>query len=155
MTQLACAIYPGTGNGRTTYAPQHSAEHRAYTVHTGLVMIAAATALLVPHTVAAQEALDNVEIRMVKSSSGGPTRVTAETRNPNDFAVRDVEMNCTIKDRAGKDVASYRSTVLNIFQPNERKTTQNLDVGAWPEHGYAALCISIRGVRVPPAAAPQ
>lgn len=126
-------------------------------MHHGLLTLALATALLAPNTLAAQaqEPLTNIEIRMVKSSSGGPTRVTAETRNPNDFAVRDVEMECTIKDRAGKDVVSYRSTVLNVFQPNERKRTQNLDVGAWPEQGFAALCISIRGVRVPPAAAAQ
>lgn len=123
----------------------------------GLPTIALAAALLAPHTVAAQaqESITNIEIRMVKSSSRGPTRVTAETRNPNDFAMRDVEMNCTIKDRAGRDVVSYRSTVLNVFQPNERKTTQNLDVGAWPERGFAALCVSIRGVRIPPAAAAQ
>jgi hypothetical protein len=125
----------------------------------GLPTIALTIALLAPHAVAAQaqaqEPLTNIEIRMVKSSARGPTRVTAETRNPNDFGVRDVEMDCTIKDRAGKDVVSYRSTVLNIFQPNERKTTQNLDVGAWPERGFAALCVSIRGVRIPPAAAAQ
>lgn len=123
----------------------------------GRPTIALTLALLTPHAVAAQaqEPLTNIEIRMVKSSSRGPTRVTAETRNPNDFGVRDVEMDCTIKDRAGKDVVSYRSTVLNVFQPNERKTTQNLDVGAWPEQGFAALCVSIRGVRLPPAAAAQ
>jgi hypothetical protein len=128
-------------------------------VRNSLPTIALTIALLTPHAVAAQtqtqEPLTNIEIRMVKSSTRGPTRVTAETRNPNDFGVRDVEMDCTIKDRAGKDVVSYRSTVLNIFQPNERKTTQNLDVGAWPERGFAALCVSIRGVRLLPAAAAQ
>lgn len=121
----------------------------------GILTLAAATALLAIRAAAAQETLTNIEIRMVKSSSDGPMRVTAETRNPNDFAVRDVEMNCTIKDRAGNDVISYRSTVLDIFQPNERKTTRNLNVGAWPEQGYAALCISARGVRIPPPAATQ
>jgi hypothetical protein len=126
-------------------------------VRNSLPTIALTLALLTPHAVAAQsqEPFTNIEIRMVKSSSRGPTRVTAETRNPNDFGVRDVEMDCTIKDRAAKDVISYRSTVLNIFQPNERKTTQNLDVGAWPEQGFAALCVSIRGVRLSPAGAAQ
>lgn len=104
---------------------------------------------------AAQEPLTNVEIRMVKSSSSGPLRVTAETRNPNDFAVRDVEMSCTIKDRRGNDLVSYRSTVLNVFQPNERTTTKSLSVGAWPSQGYAALCISTTAIRVPSTTAPQ
>lgn len=93
----------------------------------------------------------NVEIRMVKSSTRGPLRVTAETRNPNDFAVRDVQMNCTIKSRDGKNLVSYRSTILSVFEANERKTTKNLSVGAWPPDGFAALCVSTGATRIPRA----
>ena len=106
----------------------------------------------------------NIEIRMVKTSTRPPLRITAETRNPNDFPVRDVEVDCTIKDRAGNDVVAYSSTVLGVLQPNQHTTTRNLNIGAWPEQGYAALCISKRGIRMtpggnatpaaPPAAAP-
>jgi len=96
----------------------------------------------------------NIEIRMVKTSTRPPLRVTAETRNPNDFAVRDIEVDCTIKDKSGKDVATYSSTVYGVLQPNQHTTTRNLNIGAWPEQGYASLCISKRGVRVTPAAAP-
>jgi hypothetical protein len=95
----------------------------------------------------------NIEIRMLKTSKKPPLRVTADTRNPNDFAVRDIEVECTIKDKAGKDLATYTSVIYGTFQPNQHTTTKNLNIGAWPEQGFAALCISKRGVRV--TAAPQ
>jgi hypothetical protein len=93
-------------------------------------------------------ALTNVEIRMVKTSTKSPLRITAETRNPNDFAVRDVEVECTIKDKGGNSLATYTSIIYGTMQPNQRTTTRNLNIGAWPEQGYAALCISKRAQRV-------
>jgi hypothetical protein len=107
-----------------------------------------------PAPVAAQiVTVTNIEIRMVKTSKKPPLRITADTRNPNDFAVRDVEVDCTIKDKAGNDLATYTSIIYGTFQPNQRTTTRNLNIGAWPEQGYAALCVSKRGQRVTPAAA--
>ena len=99
----------------------------------------------------------NIEIRMVKTSTKSPLRITADTRNPNDFAVRDVEVECTIKDKTGKDLVTYTSIIYGTFQPNQRTTTRNLNIGAWPEQGYAALCVSKRGQRVtlPTDAAPS
>jgi hypothetical protein len=99
-------------------------------------------------------AITNIEIRMVKTSKRPPLRITVETRNPNDFSVRDVEVDCTIKDQTGKDVATYSATIQSVFQPNQRSTTRSINIGAWPEQGYAALCISKRGVRVTPPGAP-
>jgi hypothetical protein len=96
--------------------------------------------------------LTNIEIRMVKTSTRPPLRITADTRNPNDFAVRDVEVDCTIKDKAGKDLTTYTSIIYGTFQPNQRTTTRNLNIGAWPAQGYAALCVSKRGQRVAPPA---
>jgi hypothetical protein len=92
--------------------------------------------------------LNNIEIRMVKTSTKPPLRITAETRNPNDFAVRDVEIECTIKDKAGTTLATYTSVVYGTMQPNQRTTTRNLNIGAWPAQGYAALCLSKRAQRV-------
>jgi hypothetical protein len=110
---------------------------------------------LEPSPVAAQiVTVTNIEIRMVKTSKKPPLRITADTRNPNDFAVRDVEVDCTIKDRAGNDLASYTSIIYGTFLPNQRTTTRNLNIGAWPEQGYAALCVSKRGQRVTPPASP-
>ena len=100
-------------------------------------------------------ALTNVEIRMVKTSTKPPLRITADTRNPNDFAIRDVEVECTIKDKAGTTLATYTSVILGTLQANQRTTTRNLNIGAWPEQGYAALCVSKRAQRVAePGAAP-
>lgn len=101
-------------------------------------------------------ALTNVEIRMVKTSTKPPLRITAETRNPNDFAIRDVEVECIIKDKAGNTLATYTSVIYGTMQPNQRTTTRNLNIGAWPKQGYAALCISRRAQRIsdPAAASP-
>jgi len=105
--------------------------------------------VLRPVSAAAQiVALTNIEIRMVKTSTKPPLRITAETRNPNDFAVRDVEIECTIKDKTGTTLATYTSVVYGTMQPNQRTTTRNLNIGAWPEQGYAALCLSKRAQRV-------
>ena len=93
-------------------------------------------------------AVTNVEIRMVKTSTDGPLRVTADTRNPNDFALRDVQFNCSIKSQSGQELASYTSTIYENFPANHKKVTPNLNVGAWPERGFAALCLSTRGVKV-------
>jgi hypothetical protein len=98
--------------------------------------------------------LTNIEIRMMKTSTKPPLRITAETRNPNDFAVRDVEIECTIKDKAGATLATYTSVVYGTMQPNQRTTTRNLNIGAWPPQGYAALCLSKRAQRVTDGASP-
>lgn len=124
-----------------------------------LLMIAcliAAWAARIDPAAAQIVALTNIEIRMVKTSTKPPLRITAETRNPNDFAVRDVEVECTIKDKAGTSLATYTSIVYGTMQPNQRATTRNLNIGAWPEQGYAALCISKRAQRIsdPAAASP-
>jgi hypothetical protein len=120
-------------------------------------LIIALTIASWPQTSAAQSVpLTNIEIRMLKTSTRPPLRITADTRNPNDFAVRDVEVDCTIKDKAGKDLASYSSTIFSVLPANHRMTTRSLNIGAWPEQGYAGLCISKRAVRVQsPTAAPS
>lgn len=105
--------------------------------------------------VAAQTiAITNVEIRMVKTSTRPPLRITADTRNPNDFAIRDVEVECTFKDKAGKTLATTTSVIVGTLPANMRTTTRNLNIGAWPEQGYAALCVSKRALRLAEPAAP-
>src|SRR4051812_13736860 len=99
--------------------------------------------------VAAQSvALTNVEIRMVKTSTRPPRRITADTRNPNDFAVRDVEVECTFKDKAGKTLATATSVIVGTLPANMHTTVRSLNIGAWPEQGYAALCVSKRALRL-------
>lgn len=119
-----------------------------------VILIAAAIAALPAAHVAAQDSipLTNVEIRMLKTSTRPPVRVTSESRNPNDFAVRDVDVTCTIKDKTGKELVAYTSTIFETFEPHQRKTTKNLRIGAWPDQGLAALCISKSAKRVTAAA---
>lgn len=119
-----------------------------------VILIAAAIAALPAARAAAQDSipLTNVEIRMVKTSTKPPVLVMSESRNPNDFAVRDVDVTCTIKDKAGNALVTYASTIYETFEPHQRKTTKNLRIGAWPEQGLAALCISKSAKRVTAAA---
>lgn len=119
-----------------------------------VILIAAAIAALPAARAAAQDSipLTNIEIRMVRTSTKPPVLVTSESRNPNDFAVRDVDVTCTIKDKAGKELVAYSSTIFETFEPHQRKTTKNLRIGAWPEQGLAALCISKSAKRVTAAA---
>jgi len=112
-----------------------------------IVCLIVASTLRVEPAAAQIVALTNIEIRMVKTSTKPPLRITAETRNPNDFAVRDVEVDCTIKDKAGNSLATYTSVIYGTMQPNQRTTTRNLNIGAWPPQGYAALCVSKRAQR--------
>jgi len=105
--------------------------------------------------VAQTVALTNVEIRMVKTSTRPPLRISADTRNPNEFAIRDVEVECTFKDKAGKTLATTTSVIVGTLPANMHTTTRNLNIGAWPEQGYAALCVSKRAMRLAePATAP-
>lgn len=118
-----------------------------------VILIAAAIAALPAARAAAQDSipLTNIEIRMVRTSTK-PVRVMSESRNPNDFAVRDVDVTCTIKDKSGKELVAYSSVIFETFEPHQRKTTKNLRIGAWPEQGLAALCISKSARRVTAAA---
>jgi hypothetical protein len=120
----------------------------------GLASAGLASALALQPAAAQSVPVTNIEIRMVKTSTKPPLRVTADTRNPNDFAVRDVEVDCTIKDKAGKDLTTYASTIYGQLLANQRTTTRSLNIGAWPEQGYAALCVSKRAVRVTPGPVP-
>lgn len=114
-----------------------------------VILIAAIAALPAAHAVAQDSIpLTNIEIRMVRTSTRPSVRVMSESRNPNDFAVRDVDVTCTIKDKAGKELVAYSSTIFETFEPHQRKTTKNLRIGAWPERGFAALCISKSAKRV-------
>lgn len=118
-----------------------------------VILIAAIAALPATHAVAQDSIpLTNIEIRMVRTSTKPPVRVMSESRNPNDFAVRDVDVTCTIKDKAGKELVAYASTIFETFEPHQRKTTKNLRIGAWPDQGLAALCISKSARRVTAAA---
>jgi hypothetical protein len=114
-----------------------------------IVLMGLVTALPLGAAMAQESiAVTNLEIRMVRTSTAEPLRVTADTRNPNDFAMRDVQFNCSIKDKSGKELASYTSTIYENFPANYKKVTQNLNVGAWPPTGFAALCLSVRGTKV-------
>src|SRR5260370_4525698 len=84
-------------------------------------LIAAICMSLPVQTAACQEAFQvtNITIKMIKHHGRGNFRIDAEITNPNDFAVFDVRVDCNIRDRRGKKLESYRSTIVDAIQAKE------------------------------------
>jgi hypothetical protein len=114
-------------------------------------LIAAICMSLPVQTAVCQEAFQvaNITIKMIKRDGRGNFRIDAEITNPNDFAVFDVRVACKIRDRRGKELVSYGSTVVDAIQAKEVRTVRRLDIGAWPDQGRAAYCRSSEAKRLP------
>jgi hypothetical protein len=91
----------------------------------------------------------NVTIKIIRHGGRDNFRFDAEVTNPNDFAVFDIHVDCDIKDRRGKKIVSYASTVVDAVQAREVRTIRRLDIGAWPEQGRTAYCQSSKAKRLP------
>jgi hypothetical protein len=114
-------------------------------------LIAAVCASLPVQTALCQEAfqITNITIKMIKHSGRGNFRIDAKITNPNDFAVFDVRVDCNIRDRRGKKIVSYGSTIVDAIQAKEVRTVRRLDIGAWPDQGRTADCLSSKAKRLP------
>jgi hypothetical protein len=93
--------------------------------------------------------ITNVTINMVRHGGKGTFRIDAKISNPNDFAVFDVHVHCDIRDRRGNSLASYASTIIDAIQAKEVKTVRRLDIGAWPDQGKTAFCLSSEAKKLP------
>jgi hypothetical protein len=93
--------------------------------------------------------LTNVTINMIKHGGRGSFRIDAKINNPNDFAVFDVRINCDIRDKRGNSLASYASRITDAIQAKEIRTIRRLDIGAWPDQGRTAHCVSSEAKRLP------
>jgi hypothetical protein len=93
--------------------------------------------------------ITNVTITMIRHGGKGSFRVDAKISNPNDFAVFDVHVHCEIRDRRGNRLASYTSTITDAIQAKEVKTVRRLDIGAWPDQGKTATCLSSDAKKLP------
>src|SRR5207245_11193885 len=79
----------------------------------------------------------NIDVKMVRNSSKGPFGVGAEVTNPNDFAVKDVRVRCTMEDDKGNKLIVYDSTILATF-PDRKSTRLNSSHGSI---SYAVFCL--------------
>jgi hypothetical protein len=93
--------------------------------------------------------ITNVTITMIRHGGKGTFRIDAKISNPNDFAVFDVHVHCDIRDRRGNSLASYTSTIIDAIQAKEVKTVRRLDIGAWPDQGKTATCLSAEAKKLP------
>src|SRR5258708_30553030 len=100
-------------------------------------LIAAVCASLPVQTAVCQEAfqITNITIKMIKHSGSGNFRIDAKITNPNDFAVFDVRVDCNIKDRRGKKIMFYGSTIFDPIQAKEIKNNPPPHHGAWSGQG--------------------
>jgi len=118
----------------------------------GLVTLAStlAAAGIIPAAPARaqQAAITNIGIEMSRNSTRGPYGVRAEVTNPNDFAVKDIRVHCTMVDDKGKALKVYDSTILATFPAKQKIIVPRLDVGAWPDQAAKASCISSSAQRV-------
>ena len=118
----------------------------------GLVTLTSAIAAagLVPaHPAHAQQAaITNIDIEMSRNSSTGPYGVRAEVTNPNDFAVKNIQVRCTMLDDKGNKLKTYDSTILATFPAKQKIIVPRLDVGAWPDQAARASCTSSSAQRI-------
>ncbi len=104
--------------------------------------IASAGAVSPLPALAQQAAITNVVIEMSRNSSKGPFGVRAEVTNPNDFAVKNIRVRCTMVDDSGRILKVYDSTILATFPAKQKIVVPRLDVGAWPAQATRASCTS-------------
>jgi hypothetical protein len=116
----------------------------------GLVTLTSAIAGLVPTlpALAQQAAITNIDIEMSRNSSKGSYGVRAEVTNPNDFAVKNIQIRCTMLDTNGNRLKVYDSTILATFPAKQKIVVPRLDVGAWPDQAARASCTSSSAERV-------
>jgi hypothetical protein len=110
--------------------------------------IAAAAAVSARPALAQQAAITNIDIEMSRNSRKGPFGVRAEVTNPNEFAVKDIHVHCTIVDGRGNKLKAYDSTILAIFPAKQKIVVPRLDVGAWPDQAIRASCTSSSAERI-------
>jgi hypothetical protein len=115
----------------------------------GLVTLTSAIAVAVsPLPAAAQQAaITNIDIEMTRASKG-PYGVRAEVTNPNDFAVKDIRVHCTMQDDKGNAVVAFDTTILLTFPARQKIVMPRLDVGAWPPQAAKGSCTSSSAQRV-------
>ena len=112
----------------------------------GLVTLT--SALAITPALAQQAAITNIDIEMSRNAGKGPFGVRAEVTNPNDFAVRDIHVRCTMLDANGNKLIAYDSTILATFPAKQKIVVPRLDVGAWPAQAAKASCMSSSAQRV-------
>ena len=110
-------------------------------------LVAAGTVSPLPAR-AQQATITNIGIEMSRNSSKGPFGVRAEITNPNEFAVKDVHVHCTMLDRKGNPLKAYDSTILATFPARQKIVVPRLDVGAWPDQAMRASCTSSSAQRI-------
>ena len=117
-----------------------------------LATVIAAAGTVSPLPACAQHAaITNIGIEMARNSRKGPFGVRAEVTNPNEFAVKDIHVRCTMLDGKGNALKAYDSTILATIPPRQKIVLPRLDVGGWPDQAMRASCTSSSAQRIDPS----
>jgi hypothetical protein len=93
-------------------------------------------------------AITNIDIEMSRDARKGPYGIRAEITNPNDFAVKNIQIRCTVVNNKGRRLKIYDSMILTTFPAKQTIVVPRLDIGAWPEQAARASCTSSSAQRV-------
>jgi hypothetical protein len=111
-------------------------------------MLALVGPLSAQPALAQRAAITNVTIEMSRTTTRSAYNVRAEVTNPNDFAVREINVRCTMLDARGNKLKVYESTILATLPAKQKIVMTRLDIGAWPERATKASCTSSSAQRV-------
>ena len=121
---------------------------KLFKIAMSMAAIAAVGVASAERAVAQQTPITNIDIKMSRNSSKGPFGVSAEVTNPNDFAVKDIHVRCSIEDGQGNKLQIYESTIFAMFPARQKIAIPRLDVGAWPAQAIRASCTSSSAQRM-------
>jgi hypothetical protein len=133
----------------TQSTPEHPAEAAA---PADAAAPAAAPEIAAPETTApAKSPLDGLKISAQSWRRGGlgsKALVTLTLRNRNDFAVRDIEIDCAFARRDGVHLTDRKRVISDVIGMNSRKTYSGMLVGFVNINANKAKCSLVTASRI-------
>jgi len=130
----------------TQSTPEHPAEAAAPAA------VVTAPEIAAPETTApAKSPLDGLKISAQSWRRGGlgsKALVTLTLRNRNDFAVRDIEIDCAFARRDGSHLTDRKRVISDVIGMNSRKTYSGMLVGFVNVNANKAKCSLVTASRI-------
>ncbi|SIO50556.1 hypothetical protein SAMN05443247_06751 [Bradyrhizobium erythrophlei] len=130
----------------TQSTPEHPADAAAPAA------VVTAPEIAAPETTApAKSPLDGLKISAQSWRRGGlgsKALVTLTLRNRNDFAVRDIEINCAFARRDGGHLTDRKRVISDVIGMNSRKTYSGMLVGFVNINANKAKCSLVTASRI-------
>jgi hypothetical protein len=136
----------------TQSTPEHPAEAAAPADAAAPAAVVTAPEIAAPETTApAKSPLDGLKISAQSWRRGGlgsKALVTLTLRNRNDFAVRDIEIDCAFARRDGSHLTDRKRVISDVIGMNSRKTYSGMLVGFVNVNANKAKCSLVTASRI-------